>query len=62
MKRAANRYVKALGIVAIGVVVCGALIRLGDYDDAPGASLLGILLLIGSVVVGIRITRKKTID
>jgi len=60
MKSFVTKYVKALGIIAIGVVICVALIWLGDYDDAPGASLLGILLMIGSVVLGVRIARRKT--
>lgn len=60
MKPTVVNYVRALGVIAIGVVICVALIWLGDIDDAPGASLAGILLMIGSVVVGVRIARRKT--
>lgn len=61
MKPSALKYIKALGIIAVGVVICIALIWIGDYDDAPGASLLGIFLMIGSVVIGVKIARRKTI-
>ncbi len=60
MKSSVSNLVKALGIVAIGVVICAAGIFLGEYDDAPGASLIGILLMIGAVVLGVRIARRKT--
>lgn len=60
MQPAKNKYIKALCIVAVGVVLCITLIWIGDYDDAPGASLLGVLLLIVSFVVAIRIARRKT--
>ena len=61
MKPSVTKYVKALGIIAIGAIICVALIWLGDYDDAPGASLAGILLMVGSVVLGVKIVRRKTI-
>ena len=50
----------ALGIVAIGVAICAGAIYLGETDDAPGASLAGILLLIGAVVLAVRTARRKT--
>jgi len=55
-----KRKLKALGIIAMGVAICIALIWLGEYDDAPGASLMGILLMIGAVVLGVRTARRKT--
>lgn len=50
----------ALGLVAIGVALAGAGIYVGDTDDAPGAALLGILLMIGAVVLGVRTARRQT--
>lgn len=50
----------ALGLIAIGIALCAAGIYIGDTDDAPGAALLGILLMIGAVVLGVRIARRKT--
>jgi len=34
-------------------------IYLGETDDAPGASVAGILLLIGAVVLAVRTLRRK---
>lgn len=49
----------ALGLVAVGVAVCAAGIYIGDTDDAPGAALMGILLMIGAVALGVKIARCK---
>lgn len=57
MKRATTSLVIGLGLVAMGIAVGAAGIYLGDTDDAPGAALIGILLMIGAVVFGIRIAR-----
>ncbi len=56
--KAANR-VKALGFLAVGLVLCAAGICLGETDDAPGAALMGILLLIGAVVLSVRTARRR---
>jgi tetrahydromethanopterin S-methyltransferase subunit C len=50
---ARDRPVIALGLVAIGLAIGAAGIYLGDTDDAPGAALIG-LLMIGSIVLGVR--------
>ena len=60
MKTSVANVVKALGVVAIGVAIAVAGIYVGEADDAPGASLMGILLMIGAVVLGVRIARRKT--
>ena len=52
--------VKALVIVAIGVAMAAAGIYIGDTDDAPGAALMGLLLMIGAVVLGVRTARRTT--
>ena len=52
--------VKALGFVVIGVAIAAAGIYVGDTDDAPGAALAGILLMIGALVLAVRTTRRKT--
>jgi len=51
---------KALGLVAIGIAICAGAIYLGETDDAPGASLAGIRLLLGALVLAVRIARRKT--
>jgi hypothetical protein len=59
MKSSVRNLVMALGLVAIGVAIAAAGIYIGDTDDAPGAALIGILLMIGAVVLGVRIARRK---
>jgi len=51
--------VMALGLVAIGVAIAAAGIYLGETDDAPGASLVGILLMIGALTLAVRTARRK---
>ena len=52
--------VMGLSLAALGVAVCAVGIYIGDTDDAPGAALLGILLMIGMVAFGVKIARRKT--
>lgn len=52
--------IMALGIVAAGVAIAVAGIYLGETDDAPGAALIGILLMIGALVLAVRTIRRKT--
>jgi hypothetical protein len=44
-------------ILAIGIGV--AAIVAGGVDDAPGAQLVGVLIIIGAVVVGVRMVRRS---
>jgi hypothetical protein len=60
MKSSVTKSVKALGLVAIGVAMAAAGIYIGDSDDAPGAALIGILLMTGAVALGVRTARRKT--
>ena len=55
-----NNLVTGLGLVAIGVAIAAVGIYIGETDDAPGAALIGILLMIGAVTLGVRIARRKT--
>jgi hypothetical protein len=50
----------AAGLVTAGIALAAAGIFIGETDDAPGAALIGILLLIGAVVLAIRIVRRKS--
>ena len=59
MKSSVTNLLMALVVVVIGVAFAAAGIYIGDTDDAPGAALLGILLMIGAVVLGVRIARRK---
>ncbi len=59
MKFSVANIVVALGLVAIGLALAAAGFYIGQTDDAPGAALLGILLLLGAVVLSVRIARRK---
>jgi len=60
MKYALPNLLLALAIVVIGAAIGAGAIYVGDTDDAPGASLIGILLMLGSVVLAVKIARRKT--
>jgi len=50
-----------LGLVTLGVALAAAGIYIGETDDAPGAALLGLLLLLGLTALAVRmIARRKT--
>jgi len=59
MKSSVANVVLALAIIAIGLALGTAGIYIGDKDDAPGAGLMGILLTIGSIILGVRVARRK---
>ena len=60
MKSSVTNVLMALGLIAIGVGIAAAGIYIGETDDAPGAALIGILLMIGAVTLGVRTARRKT--
>jgi hypothetical protein len=60
MKSSGKNLVTALALVAIGVALAATGIYIGDTDDAPGAALMGIVLLIVAVVFSVRIARRQT--
>ncbi|HUQ70658.1 MAG TPA: hypothetical protein VM165_14105 [Planctomycetaceae bacterium] len=59
MKSSATNLVIALALVAIGVAIGAAGIYIGETDDAPGAAIAGILLMIGAVALGVRTALRK---
>jgi len=59
MKSSITNILIALGLIAIGIGIAAAGIYLGETDDAPGAALIGILLMIGAVTLGVRTVRRK---
>jgi hypothetical protein len=60
MKSSVTNLLIGLGIVAIGVAIAAVGIYIGDTDDAPGAALLGILLMFGAIALGVRTARRTT--
>ena len=47
-------------LVALGILIGAAGMYVGEIDDAPGAVLIGMLLIIGSIVLGVRAARRKS--
>ena len=60
MKSSITNVLMVLALIAIGVGIAAAGIYIGEIDDAPGAALLGILLMIGAVALGVRTARRRT--
>lgn len=60
MTSSVRNIVTALGLAAIGVAIAAVGIYIGDTDDAPGASLVGILLMFGAMALAVRTVRRKT--
>ena len=60
MKSGITNVLMVLAFIAIGVGIAAAGIYIGEIDDAPGAALLGILLMIGAVALGARTARRRT--
>jgi hypothetical protein len=59
----AANLVMAFGLAAIGVAIGAAGIYIAETDDAPGAALIGILIMISllffAVALGARTIRRK---
>ena len=60
MRSSVTNWAMAVGFIVTGIAIAAAGIYIGDTDDAPGASLIGILLMIGAVVLGVRAARRKS--
>jgi MYXO-CTERM domain-containing protein len=60
MKSTARNLVTACALGALGVALAAGGIYVGETDDAPGAALLGLLLMLGLVALGVKIARRKT--
>jgi hypothetical protein len=59
MKPSVANILLAIVVVALGIAIAAGAIYVGDTDDAPGASLAGILLMLGSFVLAVKIARRK---
>ena len=60
MKSSVKNISLAVGLVFVGVALAAIGIYVGETDDAPGASVLGILLMIGAMALGVRTALQKT--
>jgi hypothetical protein len=60
MKSSAVSWAVALSLIVIGIAIGAAGIYIGETDDAPGAALIGIVLMLGAMVLGVRIMRRHS--
>ena len=60
MTSSGTNLIKAFGVAALGVAIGVGGVLLGEWDDAPGASLAAILLMFGAFGFAVRIARRKT--
>src|SRR5215216_996592 len=51
--------VKAAALIALALAIGAMGIYVADADDAPGAAVIGLLLMIGAVVVGVNAARNR---
>lgn len=49
----------AIGLLVIGVAIAAGGIYVGETDDAPGAALIGIVVMLGLVALGVKIVRGR---
>ena len=49
------KYFAVILAIALGVAV----IVYGGHDDSPGAQLIGVLLIVGAGVLGVRMVRRS---
>lgn len=59
MKPSTKNLVLAIGLGAIGLALAAGGIYVGETDDAPGAALLGFLLMIGLLALAVKTARRK---
>jgi len=59
MKSSVNKIFISLSLIALGILIAAGGIYIGETDDAPGAALIGIMLMIGAIMLGVRIARSK---
>ncbi|MEP6766593.1 MAG: hypothetical protein ABJB66_19920 [Gemmatimonadaceae bacterium] len=60
MSPSSAKTITTVGLVAFGMAVAAGGIYVGDTDDAPGAALLGIVLMIVAMALAIRTAGRKT--
>src|SRR5688572_285849 len=59
MKTTVMHPVKAFTLVALGLAIAAMGIYLAEADDAPGAAVIGMLLMVAGVVLGVRAARNR---
>ena len=59
MKTTVMNPVRAFTLVALGLAIAAMGIYVADADDAPGAAVIGMLLMVVGVVLGVRAARNR---
>ena len=59
MKATLMNPLKAVTLVALGLAIAAMGIYVADADDAPGAAVIGMLLMVVGVVLGVRAARNR---
>lgn len=59
MKPSITNMLMAFVLVVMGIGFAAGGLYVGQTDDAPGAAFIGFVLMIGSLVLAVRIVRRK---
>ena len=59
MKLSVPRLILSAAIVAAGIALCAGGLYVGHTDDAPGAGMIGFVLLAASIGVAVWILRRR---
>ena len=59
MTSAVTNPLKAFAIIALGLAVAAMGIYVAEADDAPGAAVMGFLVMVAAVVFGVRAARNR---
>jgi CubicO group peptidase (beta-lactamase class C family) len=59
MNSSVTNPVKAFTLIALGVAIAAMGIYVANADDAPGAAVAGMLLMVAGVVLGVRAARNR---
>jgi len=59
MSSSTTNLLKAFALGALGVAFAAGDIHVGETDDAPGAALLGIVIMLGLMAWAVKLARRK---
>ncbi|MFO7692281.1 MAG: hypothetical protein R6V57_04250 [Vicinamibacterales bacterium] len=54
-----TKSVKAFALLALGLATAAMGIYVANADDAPGAAVIGFLMMLAAVLFGVRIVRNR---
>lgn len=59
MTSTATNNLRAAALIALSLAIGAMGLYVADADDAPGAAVIGLLVMIGAVVLGVKATRNR---